>query len=53
MNIKKRNILISIILILLSIIFTILIKLIDVQPIGIDGTSIGFATIKLKIYRFN
>ena len=52
MNIKKRNILISIILILLSIIFTILIKLIDVQPIGIDGTSIGFATINKSIFDY-
>ena len=42
---RKRLLLIGILLILLFIIWTILVKLIDVQPLGVNGTNIGFATI--------
>ena len=50
MNKKKKNILISIILIIISILFTILVKIIDVQPIGVNETSIGFSTINKFIF---
>ena len=42
---KKRNLIISAILILCAIIFTILVKVIDVQSIGPNNSSVGFATI--------
>ncbi len=42
---KKKNIIISIILIILSITFTILVKRIDVKPIGPDNSLVGFASI--------
>ena len=42
---KKTNFYFSMILILLSIIFTVLSKIIDVKKIGPNDTSVGFATI--------
>ena len=42
---KKRNLCISIILVLVAVIFTILVKVVDVQPVGVNETNIGFATI--------
>jgi undecaprenyl-diphosphatase len=42
---RKRLLLIGILLILLFIIWTLLVKLVDVQPLGVNGTNIGFATI--------
>ena len=50
MNKNTRNFFISTILILLSIIFTILVKTIDIKEIGIAGTSIGFASINKFIF---
>lgn len=41
----KKNFLISTVLILLAILFTVLVKVVDVKPVGVNGTSIGFATI--------
>ncbi len=45
MNKKKRNFFISTILILLAVVFTILVKVVDVKQVGVNGTSIGFATL--------
>jgi len=42
---KRKNIIISSILISLSIIFTILVKVVDIQAIGPNNSSVGFATI--------
>ena len=47
---KKKNIILSIVLVVLSIIFTILIKIVDVQNVGVNDTDIGFATINKKVF---
>lgn len=49
---KRRNILISIILILIAILFTILVKVIDVKQVGINQTAIGFATLNQFIFNY-
>ena len=46
----KRNILISAILILASIVFTILVKVVDVQSVGVKGSNIGFATVNMLVF---
>ena len=46
----KRNFLISIILILLAIGFTILVKVVDVKQVGVNETSIGFATVNQFVF---
>lgn len=51
MNKKKRNFLISTILILLAVVFTILVKAVEVKQIGVNGTSIGFASINQFIFK--
>lgn len=45
MSKTKRNFIISILLIVCAIVYTILVKTIDVKPIGPENTSVGFATI--------
>ena len=45
MNNKKRDFLISGILLLIAITFTILVKVVDVKQIGVNNSSIGFATL--------
>ena len=50
MNNKKRNFLISGILLLIAITFTILVKVVDVQEIGVNNSSIGFATLNQFIF---
>ena len=50
MNKKKRNFFISTILILLAVVFTILVKVIDVKQVGANGTSIGFATVNQFVF---
>ncbi len=50
MNKKKRNILISTILILLAIVFTILVKVVDVKTIGVNESKIGFATLNQFVF---
>ena len=50
MNKKKRNFLISTILILLAVVFTILVKVVDVKQVGVNGTSIGFATVNQFVF---
>ena len=51
MNKKKRNFLISTILILLAVVFTILVKVVDVKQVGVNGTSIGFATLNQVVFK--
>ena len=51
MNNKKRNFFISTILILLAVVFTILVKVVDVKQVGVNGTSIGFATLNQIVFR--
>lgn len=51
MNNKKRKFLSSIILILLAVVFTILVKVVDVKQVGINGTSIGFATVNQFVFK--
>lgn len=51
MNKKKRNFLISAILILIAIVFTILVKVVDVKPVGANETSIGFATVNQFVFK--
>ena len=52
MNVKKRDFYINIILILIAVLFTVLVKVIDVKQIGVGGTKIGFATINQFIFNF-
>ena len=51
MNNKKRNFLISGILLLIAITFTILVKVVDVKQIGVNNSSIGFATLNQFIFK--
>ena len=51
MNKKKRNFLISTILIVLAVIFTILVKVVDVKQVGVNETSIGFATLNQFVFK--
>lgn len=47
---KKGNLVISIILILLAIIFTILVKNVDVNTLGANGSNIGFSTLNRFVF---
>jgi len=51
MNKKKRKFLISTILILLAVVFTILVKVVDVKQVGVNGTRIGFATLNQFVFK--
>ena len=51
MNKKKRNFFISTILIVLALVFTILVKVVDVKQVGVNGTSIGFATLNQFVFK--
>ena len=51
MSTKKRNFIISTILILLSVVFTILVKVVDVKPLGVNETNIGFASINQFVFK--
>ena len=51
MNKKKRNFLISTILILLAVVFTMLVKVVDVKAIGVNETNIGFATLNQFVFK--
>ena len=42
---KKRNIIISVILTIISVIYTYLVKVVDVKEIGPNNSSVGFSTI--------
>ena len=48
---QKRNFFISTILILLAVVFTILVKVVDVKAIGVNGTNIGFASLNQLIFK--
>ena len=52
MNKKKRNFIISTVLILVAIIFTILVKVVDVRQVGANETSIGFAMVNQFVFEF-
>ena len=47
----KSNFLVSTILILLAIVFTILVKVVDVQLVGANETSIGFAKVNMLVFK--
>ena len=51
MNKKKRKIFISTILILLAVVFTILVKVVDVKQVGVNETSIGFAILNQFVFK--
>ena len=51
MNKKKRNFFISTILILLAVVFTILVKVVDVKQVGVNETSIGFVTLNQFFFK--
>ena len=51
MNKKKRNFFISTILILLAVLFTILVKVVDVKQVGVNETNIGFATLNQFVFK--
>ena len=51
MNNKKRNFLLSTILIFLAVIFTILVKVVDVKPIGVNESSIGVASVNQVVFK--
>jgi undecaprenyl-diphosphatase len=51
MNNKKRNFFISTILMLLAVAFTVLVKLVDVKPIGVNESSIGVASINQVVFK--
>ena len=50
MNSKRRNFIISSILIFLAIGFTVLVKVVDVKQVGVNETSIGFATVNQFVF---
>ena len=50
MNSKRRNFFISAILILLAIGFTVLVKVVNVKQVGVNETSIGFATVNQFVF---
>ena len=52
MKSKKRNFIISIIFIVLAIVFTILVKVVDVKKLGAGQTDIGFATINQFVFEY-
>ena len=52
MKLKKKNIIISICLIMLSVIYTILVKYVDVAPIGPKASSVGFFTLNKFVFNF-
>jgi len=51
MNNKKRNFFISAILILLAVVFTILVKVVDVKQVGVNETSIGFWALNQFVFK--
>ena len=47
---EKKNLFICAGLILFAIIYTCLVKVVDVQPVGAEGSNIGFATINKFVF---
>lgn len=52
MKLKKKNIIVSICLIMLSVIYTILVKYVDVAPIGPKASNVGFSTLNKFVFNF-
>ncbi len=50
MNKSKKSFFISVILIFVAIVFTFLVKVVDVKQIGVNGTNIGFATLNKFVF---
>jgi undecaprenyl-diphosphatase len=50
MSTKKKNLAVSAILIMLAVVFTILVKVVDVRAIGPNDSSVGFATINQFVF---
>ena len=48
---KKKFLILSVSFLVLSILFTILVKFVDVQAIGPNNSKIGFATINQFIFK--
>ena len=46
---KKKNIIMCVILAVVAIIYTLLVKYVDVQAIGPNGSSVGFASINKAV----
>ena len=51
MNKKKRNFLSSAFLIILAVVFTIIVKVIDVRQIGVNESSIGVASVNQVVFK--
>ena len=51
MSKKKKNIIISTMLIIVAVLFTILVKVIDVKTVGLQGTKLGFSTINKFVFK--
>ena len=47
---KRNNFFISTIFILLAVVFTILVKVVDVESVGVTGINIGFSTLNKFIF---
>ena len=47
---NKKNIIFSAILVVIAVLFTVLIKTVDVQNVGVNGSEIGFATINKEVF---
>lgn len=52
MKLKKKNVIVSICLIMLSVIYTILVKYVDVAPIGPKASRVGFSTLNKFVFNF-
>lgn len=50
MKSNKGNWILTGVLLLISIAFTVAIKVVDVLPVGVDGSEVGFATINMKFH---
>lgn len=50
MKLKKKNMIVSICLILLSVIYTVLVKIIDVNPIGPQNSNVGFSSLNKFVF---
>ena len=47
---KKKNIIISVILTIIAVVFTVLVCTFDVKNVGLNETSLGFSTINREIF---
>lgn len=49
---KKKNVVINVVLIFISIAYTVLVKFFDVKNIGPNNTEVGFSTINNYVYNY-